>query len=130
MDHAINIDGEQGGAAEPNLLGLAAMFDRLIENVWKRKARARIAFRRRHIDALCGLISRIALLLLLATRLIARWIRGAADLTELRSRAPAPLPPPSSADLGGPVTPHIVDKLRATATRGRANDNARAVKLR
>lgn len=77
MDHAVDIDGEQDAAAEPTLAELATILGRLVEYVWKRQTTKRIALRRKRLDALRGLISRIGLLLILTTQLVARWIRRA-----------------------------------------------------
>lgn len=86
MDHAIDIDGEQDAAADAELV---AMLGRLVEYVWKRGTAKRIALRRERLDALRGLISRIGLLLLLATQLVVRWAGRVAD-----TAAPAAVRPP------------------------------------
>lgn len=88
MDYAVDIDGEQGVAAEAGLSELAAMLGRLVEYVWKRTTTARIALRRKRLDALRGLISRIGVLLFLAARLIAEWTRLAASKAEPRIARP------------------------------------------
>ncbi|URW74840.1 hypothetical protein M9980_09700 [Sphingomonas donggukensis] len=79
MDRAVDIDGGQDLAAKAELSELAAMLGRLVEYVWKRAATKRIALRRERLDALRGLISRIALLMVLTTQMVVQLIRGTTD---------------------------------------------------
>lgn len=98
MNRAVDIDGGQDVAAEAELSELAAMLGKLVEYVWKRATAKRIALRRERLDALRGLISRIALLMVLATQLIVQLIRGTADTAApVSARAPRHLHHPPQA---------------------------------
>ena len=74
MDHAVNIDGEQGAAARLALPDdVIAMIGRLIEYAAGRVMAARRAIQCAALDALRAIVSQIALMLILAVRLIVRW---------------------------------------------------------
>lgn len=98
MDRAVDIDGRQDVAAEAELSELAAMLGQLVEYVWKRATAKRIALRRERLDALHGLISRIALLMVLTTQMVVQLIRGTTDTAApVSARAPRHLHHPPQA---------------------------------
>lgn len=79
MDHRIAIDDEQDAATLPLSNDVMAMIGRLIEYAAGRVMAARRATRRAALEALRILVSHVALMLILAVRLIVRWAWGATD---------------------------------------------------
>ena len=78
MDHQIGIVEEQEAATLPLSDDVMAMIGRLIEYAAGRVMAARRAIRCAALDALRALVSHIALMLILLSRLIVRWAGVAA----------------------------------------------------